>query len=240
MDDLEEAFERWKDVLELQSKYITALGSYKKDHALGVLRQAVAAGEFRKARQAEAVVQQIEAAMHRLRHYQRKMARRIATIERKAADAAMIRRGEHLPANLLGRMWAGFAFFQRQCPQDVVAKLCRTALTKDARTGENFCHNRYPDRSCADVPSDVTTVDGLMAWLQSRHYMPRRGTPAYAQVTEAFAQVAAASQQQVKSLEESLAALEKGAVQTWKPMMLALMLDDDVAKPILKAAFDDD
>lgn len=239
MDDLEQAFESWKDVLELQSKYVLALGSYKKDQALGTLREAVAAGEIRKARHAESVIRQLDAAMHRVKRYQRKVAKRIGTIERKAADASMIRRGESLPPNLLGSMWAGFAFFQRLCPQEVVTKLCNTPLTKESRSGGNYCYNRDPVQPCENVPDHVSTVDGLIAWLQANRYMPRRGTSSYAQVTAAFAQVASAFDQQVKDLEQSLATLEKGTVDTWKPMMLASLVDDDVAKSIMKASLED-
>jgi hypothetical protein len=237
-NDLEIAFGLWTDAMEMESKYVLALGEYKKNEALSILRQAVAAGQLGKARRAEIVARELEAAMRGVRRHRRNVASRIRIIETKASDVSLIRLGERLSPDLLGRMWSGFNYFQKLCPQEVLSKLANTPIVKDARDGSNFGRSGGSLLACESLPGEVESVLSLLAWLQARHYLPRCGSPAYAQVTNAFSQVATGADSHIKSLEASLAEVEQGTVNAWKPMMLAMLTDDDVSKAIVKASLD--
>lgn len=237
--DLEKAFQRWSDAMEMESKYVIALGDYKKNQALGTLREAVAAGQFAKARHAETVVRELENAMLGVKRHRRIVTNRIRTIETKAADVSLVRHGENLSPDLLGRMWAGLAFFSRLAPQDVLNKLSTAPIAKEVRDGEDYCLVREPSVPCSSVPDTVTTVAGLLTWMQTSRVMPRRGRPAFAQVTAAFAQIASGAEGHTKPLEASLREMEQGVLNAWKPMMLAILADDDVSKAIIKASLED-
>jgi hypothetical protein len=237
--NLEKAFQRWIDAMEMESKYVIALGDYKRNQALGTLREAVAAGQIAKARHAEAVVRELEHAMLGVRRHRRKVTNLVRTIEMKAADVSLVRHGENLSPDLLGRMWAGLAFFSRLAPQEVLNKLSTTPIEKDVRDGANYCLVREPSVPCRSVPETVGSVGGLLAWMQTNRVMPRRGKPAFAQVTAAFSQVASGVEGYTKPLEASLREMEHGVLDAWKPMMLAILADDDVSKAIIKASLED-
>jgi hypothetical protein len=237
--NLEKAFQRWIDAMEMESKYVIALGDYKKNQALGTLREAVAAGQIAKARHAATVVRELENAMLGVKRHRRRVTNRIRTIEFKAADVSLVRHGENLSPDLLGRMWAGLAFFSRLAPQEVINKLSTTPIAKDARDGANYCLVREPSVPCSSVPETVNSMAGLLTWMQTNRVMPRRGKPAFAQVTAAFSQVAAGAEGYARPLEASLREMEQGVLDAWKPMMLAILADDDVSKAIIKASLDD-
>jgi len=234
MTDLEQAFEHWQTMAELEVQFFEALGEHKLQLAKSELVRAVAAQNWSLARMKATVAQELEAALSRMRRQRNQSRRAIRRLGRHARAASKIRSGEDLAPSQLALMWAGYTVFERLAPASVLEKLTENPLHGSAKDGRSFVDLRHPDQPCPDPPEDVNNVLGLISWLKGRSFVPRRGTEAYRQVVDAFSEIASVANEEIQFLRSNLAALEKGTYDHWKPLIIAALPDSVDAKKIIK------
>ena len=233
MTDLEQAFQHWQTMAELQLQFFEALGEHKLQVAKSELVYAVAAQHWAVARMKATAATELETALKRLRRQRSQTRRHIAKLGRHAQAAAKIRSGETLPASQLSLMWGGYTVFERLVPVTVLNELTDTTLHSSAKLGRSYADPRQADQAAPDPPPDVDNVLALICWLRERRYVPRRGTQAYRQVIEAFAKIAAIAATESAALHLALQALEQDTYDTWKPVTIAALPDSIDTKKIL-------
>lgn len=233
--DLSTLFQHWEKMADLQIKFIETLGKHKLDVAKSELVAAVAAGEMAVAQMKARVAQELEAALNRMNVVRYQSQQRIRRIRTAAAQAAMIRRGEQLDADLVPQVWVGLAFFQLLVPQATLDAIADTPLEPATRKGSAYCCNRDPSVACSDVPDTVENALMLLPWLKTKKYMPRIGTRAYRQVTAAFSTIAGVAAAETAKLETMLADMEAGTYKTWNPLAIAALPQSIDVKRIVEA-----
>jgi hypothetical protein len=234
MTELEQAFQRWTTVAELELKFIEKLGQHKMEVAKSELVQAVAAGEWSVARIKASVAQELQAALKRLTRLRKQTARRVERLQRSARTIAQIRDGEDLTRGQLTLVWAAYRVFERATPASTLETMIGTPLHPTARQGVSYVNVAHPDQPCGDPPESVDNVHGLIGWLKRHRYVPRRGTQAYAQVMGALAAVAGVAETEIEKLEAALSKLENGTYNTWQPVVLAALPDSVDVKKIAR------
>lgn len=233
MGDLEQSFEHWQAMAELQVEFLEALGEYKLRVAKAGLAKAVTAQNWSLARMKATVAMELEAALKRLRQRRNKTHRTIERLGRHARAASKIRSGEDLSAGQLALMWGGYTVFERLTPVAVLQELTDTALHATARDGASYADAKNPDQPCPDPPPEVDNLLALIGWLKNHRFVPRRGTQAYRQVIGAFSKIAAVATTQIESLRENLSALERGTYENWNPVLIAALPDAVDANKII-------
>ncbi|MFO7904684.1 MAG: hypothetical protein ACQESR_12880 [Planctomycetota bacterium] len=233
MADLEQSFEHWQAMAELQVQFLEALGEYKLRVAKSGLAKAVTAQNWALARMKATVAMELEAALKRLRQQRNKTHRKIERLGRHGRAASKIRSGEDLSASQLALMWGGYTVFERLTPVSVLQELTDTALHPTAGDGQSYADAMNPDQPCPDPPHEVDNVLALIGWLKEHRFVPRRGTQAYRQVIGAFSKIAAVATTQIESLRGNLKALEHGTYDNWRPLLIAALPDAVDANKII-------
>lgn len=232
MADLEQAFEQWKTLAELQLQFVEKLGEHKLNVARSDLIQAVAAQHWAVARMKATVAKELETSLNRLHRQRHIVARHLHRLSRHAQSAAKISSGEDLSASQLTLMWAGYTVFERLAPATVLDELAQLQLPEEARDGSYFADPRFPGQRCPDAPPETRSVLTLIGWLQRNRLVPRRGTEPYRHVVNAFHRVASVAAEESQKLQQWLRALEQQTYDTWQPVVLAALPDSVDAKKI--------
>jgi hypothetical protein len=235
----------WKDMGDLQVKYLDSLGNYQLHAAQADLADAQAglttaqaAHELEKVQELKVlveakrrVVKQCELDFARLTQARRKNEQHIQQIANMAKNADMIRSGEHLDVELQACLWQGYMFFRTLAPQSSLDKIDLKPIPEDARSGDNYVLLRDKDATCEDVPAKRKTVGQLIEWVRSQHYMPEIGTAAYSTITTAFSALAEVAQPEITKLQTALEQMQKGTYDAWKPVdILQIGLEGEKAK----------
>ncbi|NLF73867.1 MAG: hypothetical protein GX575_33075 [Candidatus Anammoximicrobium sp.] len=231
-------FAPWKTMAELQLKFVEARGVYQKNAAEAELRNAQAAyelartkGELANVRAKEAFLKQVQLDLARMNRRRRQMEKRIDLIADMAKNAAMIRNGERLHSSLLGPLWQGYNYFTKFAPQSVLDEIMETAIDRRARTKTNFVVVRDKSTADQDVAADIENVLELIEWVRTNRYMPKKGKPAYRQITSAFGLIAAVAEPEIAKLQEALQEIDKGVHDAWKPIELLGLQWSSVSPP---------
>ncbi len=232
--DLQQTFEQWKALAELQLKFIQTLGQYKAEVAKSELVLAVAAEEWALARMKATVALELESSLKRLHRFQSQTRRHVEKLDRHARAAAKIRSGEDLPASQVSLMWGAYTVFERMAPDTVIQDLTSETLHETARRGVSFADPRHGEQPCPDPPDTIENVHALLGWLKRRRFVPRRGTHAYQQVVAAFAKIASVADAQIQSLQAALLEMQQGTYETWQPVVIAALPDSVDAKKIIR------
>ncbi len=233
-DRLQQAFERWKTMAELQLQFIETLGNYKLTTARAELVRAVMAGQWAVARMKAQVVDQLERSLRRMWRLRNQTDRRVRRLDRQAKAAARIRDGQQLEPSQLARMWAAYTVFERATPMGVLETIINSPLEPESQRGMAYADLRHPESPCANPPSSVDNVHALIHWIRRRRYMPKKGTQAYRQIVGAFADIAAVADLEIERLQQQLLALEQRTYDTWKPLAVAALPDSVDVKKITR------
>ena len=235
MVDIQAAFERWKEMAELQLDFIERLGEYKLNVAKAELVDAVALNQLAVARMKAALAKELERTLRRLSTARRRDRRRIQRLARQAADAALIREADTISLNGLSRMWSAYSVLLRLTPAEVIEELTATPIDSAARKGRSYLNRRRPAEPCDDVPEELEDVLGLLAWIRRRRYAARPGTRAYRQVIAAFGSIAQVAERTIGQIEAALRAMEQETFEAWKPLAIAALPDTVDVQKIVQA-----
>jgi len=220
-------FERWKTMLDFQIRFIDALGNYRQRVAQAELLKAQADYEQAKTEELLTVVRlkqdlvhQMELDLQRLNQTRNWVQKRTTLVHSMVSKAAMIRRGQHLDAEMAGMVWQGYDFFMKMAPQEVLDTLLESTIDPAAREGSCFLLARDRTIHCQDAPPDCDNYLEFLEWVRERHYVPKIGSAAYRELLKSFGWIGGAAQLEIDRLQTSVDAMANNTYNAWQPVEL--------------------
>lgn len=231
-------FTNWKEAAELQLKFIEELGQYKLNAAQAELTQAVADGEKAVAAGRRAVIKELEAAMKRLTRSRKVILDQADDWLRLGGHLSRVQNGSDIGRTAIVPMWTAFQVCLRTISRENREKIMSIGLTATDRKGSNFADVRseHASETIPDLPSDMENILEMIQWLRTQKWvMPKVGKKVWQKMSDAFDLMAQFGASEVKRLNDYLSAMQDKSYETWKPIQLAMFLDNQSIKEILAA-----
>ncbi len=217
------SFEDWTNRLKVYNDYIKALGEYKKSSAEAELKLAEAAGLWSKAEAMRVVIRQMVRELQRLHRQTGQVQTQVKRIGQLARRARLLLAGRRLEG--FSQAWSAYQYFELRAMLESEADLTAVLLPVDSHDAVYFLDNRFPQRACQPLPTEIGTALGLAAWLRTSKYMVRSGSPPHTSLAHLFRAINSVAEREVQSLLAALDALRKGTYDSWKlPQILGVPL----------------
>lgn len=210
-------FEQWTNRYKVYVDYIKALGQYKKDLADAEIKNAEADQQREKVKVMQAVKKRLDNDMKGLAREENKARKETARLKKKAKEAARLLRGQRLQA--LSTAWRAYGWFQLQAMKESPNKLYELQVTEAARDNSNFFYNKDRTKECDSLPTTVTSVVQMAAWLREKGYLPKMGEAhrLFAMLYNSIDEVAgSANDAYLQRVQE----MKDKTYEAWQPVML--------------------
>jgi len=230
------ALDQWKDVAELELKFMETLSNCRLKESQVAMNLAQA--EFQRTKTAELAtivrekqltVKQYELELSRLNHARHLYDEQIHIVETRASWVSQYQQGERLSPESASRVWIGFNFFLARLPATKVSTFANIFVTDASRTPDNYEKTGHREEPQA-VPDTIKNILQLVSWMVTERVIPKLGTPAYFLLNDAVGVLLSVATGRINELRTWEKELEAGTYNIWKPLELLAIPSISVAK----------
>jgi hypothetical protein len=230
------ALDQWKDVAELELRFMETLSNCRLRESQAAMNLAQA--EFQRTKTAELAaivrekqltVKQYELELTRLNRTRHIYDEQIHIVESRASWVSQYQQGERLSPESAARVWTGFNFFLARLPATTVSIFANMLVTDASRTSDNFTKTGHREEPQA-VPDTIKNVLQLVNWMVAERVIPKLGSMAYFIFNDAVGVLLSVAVARINELRAREKEIEAGTYNIWKPLELLVIPTISVAK----------
>lgn len=201
---------------EVQVKMIQALGEYRKDMAQALSQEIAAEGDSVVIDMNNKIIHSLENDLSSLLRERARITSQAEYIEKMQRWLAFLDRGENLSFPLVPNFYIAYGwFFQRLSGK---GKHDIFGLRVEEQHRQARCFSRNSGQSGEEnAPEEIANVPALVAWMESKIYMPRIGSHVHLLLTDAIDIMRSAAESDIKNLNAKMDELRTGTYKDWSP-----------------------